>query len=364
MNKNDIIITYGSAPKEMAKEILAAAKIEDMIGDTKKRIGLKPNLVVAKPASTGATTHPEILAGTIEYLQERGFKNITILEGSWVGDRTASAFRSCGFNDLAYQYKAHIVDEQHDTYQEYDCKGMKINICDEAMAIDFMINMPVLKGHCQTSVTCALKNNKGVIPNIEKRRFHSLGLDKPIAHLNTVAKNDFILVDGICGDLDFEEGGNPVPMNRMLGCVDPVLCDAYVCDLMGYSIDEVPYIPLAAKLGVGCCDTSKANVIELKQPEENLVSLRSGRKVQHLAKYAQPKDACSACYGSLIHALNRLDENGYLRRLKTPICIGQGYKGCGGEVGVGQCTCGFDKYVKGCPPKAIDIYNFICDEIL
>ena len=364
MNKNDIIITYGSAPKEMAKEILAAAKIEDMIGDTKKRIGLKPNLVVAKPASTGATTHPEILAGTIEYLQERGFKNITILEGSWVGDRTASAFRSCGFNDLAYQYKVHIVDEQHDTYQEYDCKGMKINICDEAMSMDFMINMPVLKGHCQTSVTCALKNNKGVIPNTEKRRFHSLGLDKPIAHLNTVAKNDFILVDGICGDLDYEEGGNPVPMNRMMGCLDPVLCDAYVCDLMGYSIDEVPYIPMAAKLGVGCCDTSKANIIELKQPEENLISLRSGRRVQQLAKYAQPKDACSACYGSLIHALKRLDDNGYLRRLNKPICIGQGYKGCGGEVGVGQCTCGFDKYVKGCPPKAIDIYNFICDEIL
>lgn len=364
MNKNDILITYGSRPAEMAKEILEAAKIEELIGSTNKRIGLKPNLVVAKPASSGATTHPEILAGTIEYLQERGFKNITILEGSWVGDRTSVAFRSCGFNDLAKKYHVAIVDEQHDTYQEYDCKGMKINICDEAMSMDFMINMPVLKGHCQTSVTCALKNNKGVMPNTEKRRFHALGLDKPIAHLNTVAKTDFILVDGICGDLDYEEGGNPVPMNRMLGCLDPVLCDAYVCDLMGYSIDEVPYIPMAAKLGVGCSDTSKANIIELKQPGDNLQSLHSGRRVQQLAKYAAPKDACSACYGSLIHALKRLDDNGQLRRLKEPICIGQGYKGCSGEVGVGQCTCGFSKYVKGCPPKAIDIYNFICDEIL
>ena len=84
MKKNDILITYGSRPDEMAKEILAAAKIEELIGSTDKRIGLKPNLVVAAPASTGATTHPEILAGTIEYLQERGYKNITILEGSKV----------------------------------------------------------------------------------------------------------------------------------------------------------------------------------------------------------------------------------------------------------------------------------------
>ncbi len=349
----------------MAKEILSAAKIEELIGSTDSRIGLKPNLVVAAPASTGATTHPEILAGAIEYLQERGFKHITILEGSWVGDRTASAFSRCGFNDLAQRYKVDIVDEQHDTYTEYDCKGMKINICDEAMSMDFMINIPVLKGHCQTSVTCALKNNKGVIPNMEKRRFHSLGLDKPIAHLNTVAKNDFILVDGSCGDLDFEEGGNPVPMNRMLGCLDPVLCDAYVCDLMGYSLREVPYIQMAAGLGVGCADTRKANVIELKQPEENLRSLHSGRAVQRLAKYAAPRDACSACYGSLIHALKRLDDKGYLRRLEEKsICIGQGYKGEEGEIGVGQCTCKFAKYVKGCPPKAIDFYNFIYNDVL
>lgn len=44
-----------------------------------------------------------------------------------------------------------------------------------------------------------------------------MGLHKPIAHLATVVPNDFILVDNICGDLDFEEGGNPVTMNRNYG---------------------------------------------------------------------------------------------------------------------------------------------------
>lgn len=83
---------------------------------------------------------------------------------------------------------------------------MKLKVCDTALQAEFVINMPVLKGHCQTKITCALKNNKGVIPNSEKRRYHTMGLHKPIAHLNTVVRNDFILVDNICGDLDFEEG--------------------------------------------------------------------------------------------------------------------------------------------------------------
>ena len=42
-----------------------------------------------------------------------------------------------------------------------------------------------------------------------------MGLHKPIAHLNTGIHQDFIVVDNICGDLDFEDGGNPVVMNRI-----------------------------------------------------------------------------------------------------------------------------------------------------
>ncbi len=83
---------------------------------------------------------------------------------------------------------------------------MQLQICDSALALDFLINVPVLKGHCQTKVTCALKNMKGLIPNKEKRHFHAMGLHKPIAHLNTVLRQDFIVVDNICGDLDFEDG--------------------------------------------------------------------------------------------------------------------------------------------------------------
>ena len=359
MERNDILITYGTDPAEMAKRVLNAAGIENMIPSKSSRIGLKPNLVVAKPAESGATTHPEILAGTIEYLRENGFDNIAIIEGSWVGDRTAAAFRDCGYTALASKYGVELIDTQKDTYREYDCKGVGINICDSAMAVDFMINMPVLKGHCQTGITCALKNNKGVIPNSEKRKFHTMGLHRPIAHLNTVAKCDFILVDSICGDLDFEEGGNPVRMNRIMGLLDPVLCDAYVCDLMGYRTDEVPYIGLAEKLGVGCADTGTANIIELDPPESAVSSARSSRRIQNLERYISQKDACSACYGNLIHALNRLDEENGTRYLKEKICIGQGFKGQSGCLGVGLCTRGFDKTVIGCPPKAIDIYDFL-----
>ena len=361
MNKNDIIIIHGTDHKEMAKKVMDRADVASEIGDKNKKIALKPNLVVARESSSGATTHKELLAGVIEYLQEHGFKNITIMEGSWVGDNTQSAFTAAGYRQVSQRYNVPLVDLQRDTYSEYDAKGMKVCICDKAMEVDYMINMPVLKGHCQTVVTCALKNNKGVMPNKEKRRFHTMGLHKPIAHLNTVCRNDFILVDNICGDLDFEEGGNPVTMNRVLGFKDPVLCDSYVCDCMGYTVDDIPYIRMAADLGVGSTDTEHANFIYLNEAQSE-GKFRMSHRVQNLAKYADAKDACSACYGSLIYALDRLNDAGKLRGKKTPICIGQAYKGQTGEIGIGQCTCGFNKFVKGCPPKAIDIVEFLENE--
>ena len=359
MKKQDILIIHGTDYKEMAKKILEAAKVAEEIGDTGKRVALKPNLVVAKDPESGATTHSQLLAGAIEYLQEHGFFNLCIMEGSWVGDNTHSAFRATGYDKISRSYNVPLIDLQADSWTEYDAHGMKIKLCDQAAAVDYMINMPVLKGHCQTIITCALKNNKGVIPNAEKRRFHTMGLHKPIAHLNTIARNDFILVDNICGDLDFEEGGNPVVMNRVLGFKDPVLCDSYVCSCMGYTADDVAYIRMAEALGVGSADTSSANIIYLNKDCRPASKRNMTRRVQSLAVHAEARDACSACYGSLIYALDRLNDAGLLRKGLPPVSIGQGFRGTSGAIGIGQCTSCFQKSFGGCPPKAADIVKFL-----
>ena len=359
MNKQDILIIHGTAYKKMTKQLLEQAELDRLIGDKHAKIALKPNLVTNNPPSAGATTHAELLEGTIEYLLEHGFSDISVMEGSWVGCGTMLAYKAAGYDRVFEKYDVPFINLQNDTSSVYDAKGMKIAVCDKAMAVDFMINMPVLKGHCQTVITCALKNNKGIIPNSEKRRFHSLGLHKPIAHLNTVAPQGFILVDNICGDLDFEEGGNPVRMDRILGFLDPVLCDAFVCESMGVETDDVPYIRMAERLGVGNADISKANIIRLNEPEHASGNFRMTGRVKRLAAFAEPLDACSACYGSLIHALNRLDESGRLKKGRVPVAIGQGYQGKSGKLGIGKCTSCFEKSLGGCPPAASKILDFL-----
>lgn len=359
MERGDIFVIYGTEIFENTLKLLEAAELAEMIGDRKRSVAVKPNLVTAKPAQSGATTHPEIVAGVLEYLRREGFENVAVMEGSWVGDRTDEAYRVSGIGAVCEKYGVPYYDLQRDSAREYDARGMRLRICDRPMAADFIINLPVLKGHCQTHVTCALKNMKGFLPDSEKRRFHALGLMKPIAHLNAVIRQDFILVDNICGDLDFEEGGNPVEMDRLLAFADPVLCDAFACEAMGYALSEVPYIGMAEQLGVGSCDLARATVVELNHGSAAVESAPS-RRVAALEEQIEARDACSACYGALIHALDRLGSS----EREDRICIGQGWRDAeptalAVRMGVGSCTkrCGY--YCPGCPPTAASILKFL-----
>lgn len=357
MEKNELLMTYGTDYKEMTKRLLEEADLIGRIPGNDSLIGIKPNLVSGSDASWGATTHTEVVAGILEYLQEKGCKRLVILEGSWVGDKTEEVMQICGYDRLCETYQVPFWDMQKDQGQVRDCGGMELSVCSKVSLVDFLINVPVLKGHCQTKITCALKNMKGLIPNKEKRRFHSLGLHKPIAHLNAGIHQDFIVVDNICGDLDFEDGGNPVVMNRIWTAMDPVLVDACVCKQLHYEVEEVPYVKMAAELGVGCADISKADIQILGEAAEHHIAER--RKVVDVADAVEEVESCSACYGNLIPALDRLKQEGLLSNLTTRISIGQGYRNQEGTLGIGHCTRHFTHHLEGCPPTEEEIYEFL-----
>ena len=71
MEKCEIYTICGKEYKEMTKALLKECHLHELIGSKEKRIGIKPNLVSPTEASYGATTHPEVVAGIIEYLDRK-----------------------------------------------------------------------------------------------------------------------------------------------------------------------------------------------------------------------------------------------------------------------------------------------------
>ena len=83
------------------------------------------------------------------------------------------------------------------------------------------------------------------------------------------------------------------------------------------------------------------------------------RKVVELVDAVEEVESCSACYGNLIPALDRLKQEGLLSNMTTRISIGQGYRNQKGTLGIGHCTRHFTHHLEGCPPTEEEIYEFL-----
>ena len=347
---------YGKDAHDMTLRLLSAANAIDRV-PTGGSVALKPNLVIAGTPESGATTHAGVLSGAIEFFREMGISDISVIEGSWVGDETMRAMRRAGYDAVCKRYDVPFYDLKKDKTRPVDTAVGRIDVCGRALDAGLLVDLPVLKGHCQTVMTCALKNLKGCLPDREKRRFHAMGLTKPIAALGAALKPQLIVVDSICGDLNFEEGGTPVETNRMYLGTDAVQIDAYGASLMGLSLSQVGYIELAEHYGGGSAGFDEGDIVNLNAPSDVKSYPKPSGTVARLTRRVKQDKACSACFANLVRALYA---SGYGDNID--ISIGQGFQGKTFEgLGVGRCCKGASHCVMGCPPTAEAIANALED---
>ena len=352
----EIYQIYGHDAHDMTVKLLEASDAIRLV-PSGGSVALKPNLVIAGTPESGSTTHAGVLSGCIEYFRDHGVADISVIEGSWVGDETMRAMRRAGYDVVCRKYDVPFYDLKKDKTRPVDTAVGKIDVCCRALDAGLLVDLPVLKGHCQTVMTCALKNLKGCLPDREKRHFHAMGLTRPIAALGAAMKPRLIIVDSICGDLNFEEGGTPVETNRMYLGTDAVQLDAYGASLMGLPLSQVEYIELAEQYGGGRASFSEDDIVNLNEPSDVKSYPKPSSTVARLTKRVKQDKACSACFANLVRALYA---SGY--GSDVDICIGQGFKGKTFEgFGVGRCCKGASTCVMGCPPTAEQIANALED---
>jgi len=347
----DIYINNGDDLFAMTRELLDASGAARLFA-AGQRVLVKPNLVVEKPPSEGATTHPEIVEAIIVFLRELGVTDIVIAEGSGVGNDTTRAFSVCGYDRLASGYGVRLLNTQKDEVRTVEVAGHALGICAAALDADVIVNVPVLKGHCQTWLTCCLKNLKGLIPDREKRRYHTLGIHDPVAALNMAVRPQLHVVDAVCGDRTYEEGGTPVQTDQILLGFDAALIDSYAATLLGYAPEEIGYLKRVCELGYGQYADDSTEIVEFHREKRRTAELPNRDRVRQLARHVDADEACSICYALLISSLNRAGtpKHGEI------IHIGQGFRGKKpGRYGSGDCCRGCDTYAPGCPPKSKDI---------
>lgn len=147
----------------------------------KDKIGLKVNCLAGRMAST----HPEIALVVADLLKTIGIKDKNIV----VWDRSSRELKEIGFplNANGSGPRCFGTDAQGVGYSQelinYKQIGSLLSRVMESFT-NVQVNLPVLKDHSLSGVTCALKNYFGAVHNPNK--YHDDGCDPFIADLNQV----------------------------------------------------------------------------------------------------------------------------------------------------------------------------------
>lgn len=341
---------------------------------------IKPNVCGAFASGSGLVTNARVIEAAINLIKEVKPYRIIIGEGSSVGydmpdfQNTKKAFKKSGIEQIAHRLGVELVDLNEDEQVEVRRPAAKVmkkfKLARIALEADFIISVPVLKTHIRTDITCSLKNMKGVLPGLEKRRTHRVGLDQAIVDLNQVVKPHFTIVDAInCMEGTWSYPEDKVNLNLIIAGEDPVSVDAVCARIMKLNVEKVLHIQLAQEQELGTADLDRIQV--------------KGEQISSVAREFRPynrtfrekfreltiveKNTCSGCMGELVSTLIYLDKAGYREKLKklslvlgTPQRVPeQGKK----KVIIGKCAKNFQDegvYVPGCPPLGTEIVYAAC----
>ncbi len=216
-------------------------------------IFLKPNLNANMNALTGNTTDLRLLAAIIEEIKGRGYKNVTIGEGTNSGyyRHNISVISRLKVDALASHYGVKVVDLNYAKPHEIEfAKGIKASVAKDIVEADFLINIPKLKTHFEAGMSVCLKNLMGCLIGQENKKKTHKSLARNILHINEYVKPNLHIVDGLIA----MEGlgptrGVPVKMSLIIAGTDPYLIDLLCARVAKFDYKRVATLRTAEELG-------------------------------------------------------------------------------------------------------------------
>ena len=261
-------------------------------------IFLKLNLNSNMNSLTGNTTDLRIIASVVEFLKDRGYKNITLGDGTSSGfyRNKINMFSRLKVDELAKKYGVATLDLNYAPSKEIDFEnGDTVRVARICFETDFFINLPKVKMHFEAMMSVCLKNMVGCLVGLwDKQKTHS-SLFKNILNLNKYIKPDLHIVDGLIGmEGNGPSSGTPIKLDFIAMGSNPYLLDMVCAKIACVDYKDVPCLALAEETGIitpeynEFIDTIDLKPFqkEMKRPNPNfLVSLVNDQRWQrHLIR--------------------------------------------------------------------------------
>ncbi len=222
-----------------------------------QRVLLKPNLLSAKDPARAITTHPVLVEAVAEEVRRIGSE-------PFVGDSPGGAIRgtrrvwnNTGMSEMAERCGLELV-----SFEASGSRCMKFGeyvfyISKPVLEADIIINLPKLKTHSLTLLTCAVKNMFGVIPGFRKGEQHKLfpksgEFARMLVNLYKLVTPSLNIVDAVVAmEGNGPSSGNPYKLGLIMAGDDAVAVDTVAADVLGFPEDSIDTTRMATEMGLG-----------------------------------------------------------------------------------------------------------------
>jgi len=221
-------------------------------------VALKVNMLMGKEPGRAITTHPALVSAVCHEVARCGGQALIIDSpgGPYTHAWLKKAYEKCGFAQVAADTGASLNYDLSLTKVTNMVGGQAVSaeLLAPAVAADVIINLPKLKTHGLTTMTCAVKNMFGLIPGLTKIEYHLRApkIDdfcRSLVAIAEMAAPELTIVDAIQAmEGEGPSGGTPRNLGYLIVSSNMHAVDLVAAKLMGLPAKEVPTIVAAREM--------------------------------------------------------------------------------------------------------------------
>lgn len=216
---------------------------------------VKPNMGWDRTPAQGANTDPRVVAEVVRLCLEEARAARVVVADVPVHDAERSRERS-GIGEAARGAGAEVLVPPGPGFVLARLGGVVLDTWEvfaPMMGADRLINVPVVKDHALTRLTCGLKNGYGLLGGTRARLHQQI--NQSIVDIATAFRPTLTVVDATRvmmrngptgGRLD-----DVAPVGAVAAGTDVVALDAWGATLLGADPERIPHVSLAESRGLG-----------------------------------------------------------------------------------------------------------------
>ena len=253
----DLVVARGPDPSRLLSQAFEAL---GGMGRYVKRgdvVLVKPNMAWDRRPEYAANTNPQVVAALVRLALDAGAKKVKVFDHTCEDPRRV--YQRSGIMEAAKRAGAEVSYVNPRRFRRVRIGGEVLGeweVYQDALEVDRIINVPVLKHHSLARLTMGMKNLMGLIGGKRSQLHWRLG--ESLADLAAFFKPDLVVLDAtrvlLAGG---PQGGNLRNVRRMDTIVvgqDQVAVDTWGARIFGIEPEEVSCIPIAHRRGLGEMD--------------------------------------------------------------------------------------------------------------